>query len=72
MKVESRHKETLFRGSNLFPFQLHYSSAIYNTIMHATCLIFLTQCFQPLQVSLWSSRRMTDAQAVTAVSEQAS
>lgn len=72
MKMESRHKQTLFRGSNLFSFQLQSSSAIDNMVMHATCLIFFTQCFQSLQFLIWVFRRMTDVQTITAVPEQAS
>lgn len=70
--MESRHKQTLFGDSNLFPFQLHYRSAIHNMTMHATYLILLTQCFQSLQFLLWAFGRMTDLQTVIAVPEQAS
>lgn len=61
MKMESRHKQTLFRGSNLLSFQLHSSSAIDNMITHATYLIFFTQCFQSLQFLIWVFRRITEA-----------
>lgn len=71
MKMESRHKQILFRGSNLLSFQLHSSSAIDNMITHAAYLIFFTQCFQSLQFLIWVFRRMTDVQTITEALELA-